>query len=186
MIFPSVAFGGADMHETKSPRSLDPATVLAEHDGLIKSVVAQYLPRHLRGYRADVEQTARLHLWEKSLPRFDPSRGASVATFLYVCVRQVVFGAIKRINRDAIESIESLGEEDFPAVADSDNFDIEVLEADVMSRLRTILTPHQYRLFWLLRQGYEPPEIARMMGIALVTVYRSTHKIRTRIGQVAP
>ena len=88
--------------ESSSSKRLDDraaAEALAGIEKFIVLIVRQRLPVRFKGDAADVAQEIRLKLWTTALPRFDPSRGAKLSTYLCRCSINALHDEIRKLER---------------------------------------------------------------------------------------
>ena len=143
----------------------------------VRDMVSSLVNARLKQMAGDDEneeliQKTMISLWEKSIPKFDPSRGVKLSTFLYDCARNFIATEVRSLARAARpgrrialisqETMAGLGSKTEQHV----NIIVEKAAAGIMAHPERHFTARQRTVFRALTKNplMRRKDLARMLG----------------------
>lgn len=162
-----------------APAGHDVNQLLSECEPLLVRLVKLRLRGRPADVLDDVCQQVRLHLWQHSLPRFDPAQ-ASLTTFAYVCVNRRITRELRRLDgRPPTSPIDF----DLPAPDTAPDRSIEQLADAILRAPEAYLSDLGASI---LRAVTEFPDdsrgaIAERLGLDPNAYSKNLYKVRKRV-----
>ncbi len=133
----------------------------------------------------DLVQEAMLALLTAA-KRYDPSRGASFATYCRVCVKNRLLNAVRRLDtpespRTDEELFEQVQRRETTPVGIEDRVEEHESDAALLERLRSRLSSLEYRVLICHLAAYTYEEIARLLGMAPKAVDNAMQRVRRKL-----
>lgn len=101
-----------DKKKNPNSKDLDPAQMLESVEAMIWSIISSFSGLSIED-KKDIKQDVMIYLYQKVIPKFDPSRGTKFSSFAYRCIvnyvrRHLVTANKKRVFLDnaAVEHYE--------------------------------------------------------------------------------
>ena len=129
--------------------------------------------------RDDLRQEARLAFC-RAVYTYSPDKGAFGAYAKAVIKNRLIdLSRLARLPEDPIDESVTGGEGDDPAAALIEREAVEALE----KLIRTILSPFEAEVCWLLAQRHSSKEIAELLGKDLHSIENAVYRIRRKLGE---
>ena len=160
----------------------DVTDLLRECEPLIVRLVQRRVRGRLAVHRDDVCQCVRLHMWQHSLPRFDPARGP-LLPYATTCIDQVITRELRKLDsRPPEEPIDF----DLPALDSGPDRDIEELAHLILSEPQNYVSDLGAAILRAVVEHPDEPRgrIAERLGIDVRTVWNVLDKVRRQISQI--
>ncbi|MCL2646039.1 MAG: hypothetical protein FWD61_03420 [Phycisphaerales bacterium] len=142
----------------------------------VESMIYKIIRRQAGGYDEEIiqelAQAVRISLWQYSIPRYDPSRGVKISTFLYSCIFRKVRSEIRSINkkqkRQQDRETRPLHNSIAPARDTRQDRKIESLADAIVADPEKFMTRHQAEVFRAIVGGHDTKkqDIATQLGYA--------------------
>lgn len=120
---------------------------------------------------------------------FREGEGVPFRSYAYACARNRMISALRQVGGDSREELSLDSEEHRMPVSDSDDPARLLLQreelADLCLRLRTVLTPVEYRVLMLYLGSYSYREIARKLNIETKAVDNALQRMRRKLANAA-
>lgn len=168
---PTLPFAGTD---DATRRAIGEA--ITGVDAMIRMLVRRQFPALCEADRDDLAQEVRIRLATYSLPRFDPSRGVKLSTFLHVCIANYLRRRLPRskgrgTRRKSSQACEDVTHLDIEAPDQTPDRAVERLAATIVADPRAFgLTYVEAEILRALRDaapGDRLCEVARRLGYAV-------------------
>jgi DNA-directed RNA polymerase specialized sigma24 family protein len=163
----------------------DTAAVIAALEPTIRCLCKQYLPRW---EREDAAQECVAHLLAESIPEFDPTRGATLTTFLKTCARNHVIEQAREIRREHRKlPTDPLGDHDQPGPDELHDREVEALATLILNNPGDYLNSH-FRAA-LLKAIVENPglprgAIADLLQVDVKQVWSGLYRLREELANL--
>ncbi len=133
----------------------------------------------------DLVQEAMLALLT-AVKRYDPSRGASFATYCRVCVKNRLLNAARSLTtpespHESVALLEQVERQEGTPVAMEDRVEEHESDAALLARLRERLSSLEYRVLICHLAAYTYEEIAQLLGITPKAVDNAMQRVRRKL-----
>lgn len=153
------------------------------------SSVLQQLSQKYRQHGAEPEDLAQEGLLGllSAVQTYHSGGGASFRTYAGVCIRNRMLSVVRRLS--GADSQPNIEEEEVDSVPESPTEEPEAVLVRreewrlLQQKLRTQLTPLEYRVLMLHIGAYSYREIARQLSITEKAVDNALQRIRRKVGQ---